>query len=84
MIDESGLTRLGLNTTDQKRTETLTMTKFSVRASGSFAQMYDFVQRLESSSRLASIDNFLLDSPLTGENLEGRFNLTIYDPGMTP
>lgn len=79
-IDEAGLMRLDLSTVGEFRSTHIKTTKFDVRVSGDYNEIVKFVQAMESSPRLAEFHNFVIRTPLAGKNIEGRFNLSIYDP----
>ena len=79
-LDEAGLTRLDLATVGNKDSNHISATEFDVRATGDFNELVTFVKALESDARLAEFHNFVIKAPQIGNELEGRFNLTIYDP----
>ena len=80
MITQAGLTRLELSTNKRSETDQLVRTDFSMRVNGRYDQIVEFVKIIESNERFAAIDEFSIQAPLIGDNLEGRFNLSIYDP----
>jgi len=80
VIEQSGLTRLNLVSVEQDEGERLKRSEFSVRTAGSYDEIIDFVQRLETGQRLVTIDRFNFASHLVGDEIEGKFTLSIYDP----
>ena len=81
LIEASGLMRLGLNTDDRDVAGTLDHQRFTLRVRGDYRALQDFVQRVESGPRLAAVDAFTISPDMDGKDLEGRFNLSIYDAG---
>jgi hypothetical protein len=79
LLDESKLVRLGLTTSGREDVGSLTMSSYTLRTMGDFREIQHFVQSLESGLRLATIDAFKIMPTMDGDNLEGRFNLSIYD-----
>lgn len=80
LLDDSGLTRLNLVTVDAEEGERLVSTRFNVRTAGRYDEMVEFVRSLESGSRLAVVDELVLAAVQFGDEIEGRFQVTIHDP----
>ena len=80
MLDEAKLVRLDLTTHERSDMGSLQRTSFMLRVKGDFKGMQRFVQNLEHGSRLATLDAFKIKQTLDLKELEGRFNLSIYDP----
>jgi hypothetical protein len=79
-IEASGLARLNMVTLGSKSTVRLERTDFSIRTAGTYAEIVDFVRRLETGDRLVTIDKFKFASHFIGDEVEGKFTLSIYDP----
>ncbi len=79
-IEASGLTRLNMVTISSKSTVRLERTDFNIRTAGTYAEIVDFVRRLETGDRLVTIDKFKFASHFIGNEIEGKFTLSIYDP----
>ena len=79
LLDEAKLVRLGLTTSGQEDVGTLKRISYTLRAKGDFRQLQDFVRKVESGDRLATVDAFRIMPTLDAKSLEGRFNLSIYD-----
>jgi len=79
-IEDAGLMRLDLSTVDKSESTNVVVTRFDVRVTGHYNEIVSFVKAMESSPRLAEFHNFVIETPLVGKNIEGRFNLSIYDP----
>jgi hypothetical protein len=80
MIDEAHLTRLELSTQATTNVGQLRRTKFSFRVIGSYGRLMDLVNRLERSPRLATVDALSIMPAVESPGLEGRFDISIYDP----
>jgi hypothetical protein len=79
-IEDAGLMRLDLSTVEGDESENVVITRFDVRVAGHYNEIVSFVKAMESSPRLAEFHNFVIETPLVGKDIEGRFNLSIYDP----
>ena len=79
-IEDAGLMRLDLSTVEESESANVVITKFDVRVTGHYNEIVSFVKAMESSPRLAEFHNFVIQTPLVGKDIEGRFNLSIYDP----
>jgi hypothetical protein len=80
MLDRSELTRLELTTRTSGPVGLLHRTEFSVRVLGSFAALLEFLRSLEEAGRLITVDDLSLKRIFGHEDVEGRLNLSIYDP----
>ncbi|MBA4377205.1 MAG: hypothetical protein C0395_00835 [Gemmatimonas sp.] len=79
-LDRSGLRRLDMTTNGGEDFGRLRRSDFLIRASGNYAEIQTFVRDLESGRRLVSIDALAIKTMLESGDLEGRFNISIYDP----
>jgi len=84
LLSESGVKTLDLAVTGEKRFPRLRRTDLLVRAAGDFPSLVRFVRELEQGRRLASIEDFEIQNTLDSKDLEGRFNLALYDPLVAP
>jgi len=79
-LDRSGLQRLDMTTNGGEDFGRLRRSDFLIRARGNYAEIQSFVRDLESGHRLVSIDALSIKTMLESSDLEGRFNISIYDP----
>ncbi len=79
-LDRAGLQRLDMTTNGGEDFGKLRRNDFLIRACGDYAEIQTFVRDLESGRRLVSIDALAIKSMLESSDLEGRFNISIYDP----
>jgi type IV pilus assembly PilO-like protein len=79
-IEDAGLMRLDLSTVDKSESQNVVITRFDVRVTGDYNEIVSFVKAMESNPRLTEFHNFVIETPLVGQDIEGRFNLSIYDP----
>ncbi|MBK6898958.1 MAG: hypothetical protein IPH09_06705 [bacterium] len=79
-LDRSGLQRLDMTTNGGEDFGRLRRSDFLIRARGNYAEIQTFVRDLESGRRLVSIDALAIKTMLESRDLEGRFNISIYDP----
>jgi Tfp pilus assembly protein PilO len=80
LLSESGVTRLELTTVATDDTQLLRRTQFSIRITGRYQKILELVRTIEQSPRLATIDAFALESVTGQKTLDGRLNISIYDP----
>jgi len=80
LVDDSGLLRLALTRVNKHESANLVSTEFNVRASGRFDQLVEFVRAAESGRRLAVIEDLVVMPARSGDEVEGRFRLTLHDP----
>jgi hypothetical protein len=80
LLDHSRLVRLSMTTDGGKEFSGIRRSDFSLRAQGGYAAMQAFVRDLESGPRLASVEAFDIRTQTDSSQLEGRFNISIYDP----
>lgn len=80
LLDQSRLVRLSLTTAGGKEFNGIRRSDFNLRAQGGYAAMQAFVRDLESGPRLASVEAFDIRTQTDTSALEGRFNISIYDP----
>jgi len=79
LLDHSRLVRLSLTTSGDKQFSGVKRSDFSLRAQGGYDDMQTFVRNLESGPRLASVEAFDIRTQVGTRELEGRFNISIYD-----
>ena len=79
-LDRSGLQRLDMTTNGGEDFGRLRRSDFLIRARGNYAEIQTFVRELERGRRLVSIDALAIKTMLESRDLEGRFNISIYDP----
>ena len=80
LLREAGLQTLNLGISGNKRFTDLTRTDLMVRAAGDYPALVSFVHALESGRRLVRIEDFEITAGLDGRNLEGRFQVALFDP----
>jgi Tfp pilus assembly protein PilO len=80
LLSSSDLTRLELSTIEESSRDGLQRTQLQVRVVGDYAQILDFTRRIERGQRLVVIDAFSIEATESARALEGRFNISIYDP----
>lgn len=80
LLERSKLVRLSLTTAGSDESDGIRRTDFTLRAQGGYANLQQFVRDLESGSRLASVGAFDIQMQPGTDKLEGRFNISIYDP----
>ena len=78
LLNAAGLMRLELTTLGAVDEGGLRTHRFAVRVLGDFNEMLAFVRGLELGSHLAAIDAFSIETTDTRQQLEGRFNLSVY------
>jgi hypothetical protein len=78
-IEESGLRRLEIVAIISGREGNLDISRFSVRATGSFAAGLEFVRRLESDRRLVVLESIRMMPVAESEALEMGFDLLMVD-----
>lgn len=79
-LDRSGLQRLDMTTNGGEDFGRLRRSDFLIRARGNYAEIQTFVRELERGRRLVSVDALAIKTMLESRDLEGRFNISIYDP----
>lgn len=82
LIEAAGLRRQELGTEETAEFGKLRGTQFYLRLTGSFSRILDFVQRLEQSPRLASVDALILDKEAGSGQLKARLRVAIYEPAL--
>jgi hypothetical protein len=80
MIDEARLTRLELSTRASGDVGHLRRTRFSLRILGTYPRFVELVRSLEQSKRLVTIEALSLEPASEASGLEGRLDVSIYDP----
>jgi hypothetical protein len=80
LIADSRLTRLELATHNAVNVGNLRRTRFSLRVLGTYSRILQLVQSMERSSRLVTVDAFSLQPAAESAALEGRLDVSIYDP----
>jgi len=80
MLDASRLTRLELTHAGTSRSDHLQRTQFALRVLGDYEHILSFLCDLERGPRLATIDAFSISTVRDSRSLEGRLNISIYDP----
>lgn len=79
-LDNSGLTRLELSTLGVSESDNLRQNRFSLRALGKYTEIMDFVRSVEQGETLATLDAFSIETVVGKNSLEGRFNISVYEP----
>lgn len=79
-LDRSGLRRQDMTSSGGEDFGRLRRSDFVVSAHGDYAQFQTFVRELEAGQRLAVIDALSIRPLLESRQLEGRFNISVYDP----
>ncbi len=80
-LAEAKLTQLELITEASSAYGKLHRSQFSLRLTGRYAGVLQFVRSLEQDRRLATIDAFVITEIEGSSQIEGRFNISIYDTG---
>ncbi len=80
VLEESRLTRLDLATMGSSQSHGIRRTRFALRTTGSYGRTLEFMRKLETGSRVATIDAFWIEALWEPRTLESRINLTICDP----
>ena len=80
LIADARLTRLELATHASADAGSLHRTRFSLRVLGAYPRILQLVQSMERSSRLVTVDAFSLQPAADSADLEGRLDVSIYDP----
>ncbi len=80
LLRRSGLKTLTLGVSGQKQFSELHRTELLVRAAGDYPALVRFVRALEQGRRLARIEDFEIAATLDSRDLEGRFQVALYDP----
>jgi Tfp pilus assembly protein PilO len=80
LLDRSGLTRLEMTSTGTNDSARLRQTGFTLRATGEFSQIVDFIRTLEQSPRLVTVDVLQIQKSVGAGILECRLSLSVFDP----
>jgi len=80
ILSATPLTRLEMTTTGTVGAGRLHRTEISLRVLGRYSHMVDFVRSLETGRRLVTVDAMIIEQVMGTRDLEGRLNLSIYDP----
>lgn len=80
LIEKHGLVRLDLRNMGGQAYPALHRTDLNLIVTGRYARIQDFMQDLETGRRLTSIESFTIRSRRETTDLEGRFNISVYDP----
>jgi hypothetical protein len=80
LLEDSRLTRLELSAAGTSESDSFRRTRFALRVLGSYGRILEFVRTLERGPRLATVDAFAIEAATGPEALEGRLNISIYDP----
>jgi Tfp pilus assembly protein PilO len=80
LLDRSGLTRLEMTSTGTNESARLRQTGFTVRATGEYGQIVDFIRTLEQSARLVTVDVLQIQKSVGAGILECRLSLSVFDP----
>jgi Tfp pilus assembly protein PilO len=79
-MERTRLTQSALSSRATTETQWLRRTSYSLRATGSYEEILQFVRLMETGPRLVSIDGLALSRIGEDGDLEGRFDLSIYEP----
>jgi hypothetical protein len=80
LLAQGDLTRLELSALKETTRNGLQRTQLQVRVIGGYAQILDFMRRIEQGRRLVVIDAFSVEATENSRTLEARFSVSIYDP----
>jgi Tfp pilus assembly protein PilO len=84
ILDRTRLTSLGLTTGERSDMNGLRRTQVTLRVLGSYNRIVDFIRTLEQEPRLVAIDALVIKRLIDSASLEGRLNLSIFDPIARP
>jgi hypothetical protein len=80
LVDAARLARLDLAVSSPVRLGSLRRTRLSVRVLGSYTRIIGLLTALETHRRVVTVDAFALERTNATGTLEGRLNLSVYDP----
>lgn len=79
-VDSARLKQLELSSETSLEVGDLVRNRMFLRAEGSYAGIVRLMRSLEMSQRIVTIDAFSIEPALTPGAVEGRLNVSVYDP----
>ena len=79
-VDVARLTRIELGTEASGVTGDLQVTRFTLRVSGSYPHIVDFVRTLELGPRTVAVQALMIQPMADSGELEARMHVSVYDP----
>jgi hypothetical protein len=79
-VDICHLNRIELGTDASGTAGNLQVTRFTLRVSGAYPRIVEFIRRLEQGPRTVAIQSVAIEPMLESGVLEARMHLAVYDP----